>query len=119
MPVRPHVITNRNRLLWHAVRAYKGTALPIALKATSTTIEGDRYGDYLFASRGHVEIIDHTDEGIIEHLMTCTRSATIIKLKVQDSSNVWRFATSWPSSTGPAYIVYPGDGTSSHTFPRP
>jgi hypothetical protein len=113
------LIADRNRLLWRAVRAHRGNAPPIALKAISYSIEGDVYEEYLFASRGHVEIVEHTDEGLIEHLKTCSRKEPIVKLKRQDSSKLWRFATSAPSSTSPAYIVYPGDGTSSHIFPRP
>lgn len=113
------LIADRNRLLWRAAKAHQGNAPPIALKAISYSIEGDVYEEYLFASRGHVEVVEHTDDGLIEHSNTCSRKVSIIKLKAQDSSKLWRFATSAPYSTSPAYIVYPGDGTSPHIFPRP
>jgi hypothetical protein len=112
------LIPDRNRLLWDAVKASSGSAAPIALKAISDTIEGDTIEEYLFASRGEVEVVVREDEGIIQHLSTCARRVPMIKLKVQDSGKLWRFATSAPSPVTRAYIVFPGDGSGPHTFPR-
>jgi hypothetical protein len=102
------LIRVRNRLLWDAVRAYSGRRPPIALKTIGISVEGDKSEKYLFVSRDHVEVIDHHEEGMIEHLNTCVRRAVIIKLKVQDSNKLWRFVTSAPSSSATrAYVVFP------------
>jgi hypothetical protein len=116
---RQAAIAKRNRLLWEALKAYKGTAPPIALKALSYSIEGDEFEDYLFASRNKVEVVEHVN-GHIEETRTCTRPVPIIKLKVQDSSHLWRFVRTAPSSVTPAYIAFPANEDSGpYTFPWP
>ena len=53
--------------------------------------------------------MEHTDEGMIEHLSTCTCQLPIIKLKVKSDSpgSPWRFASKAPLPSEEAYITYP------------
>lgn len=108
----------RNRLLWKALRAYEGNAAPIVLKAISYSIEGDSYEEYFSASRGEAKVVSHEDDGMITYFNTCIRSLPMIKVKVQDRSKLWRFATSAPSPDAPAYIVFPSGGEGAHIFPN-
>jgi hypothetical protein len=102
------LVADSNRLLWRAVQAFEGKTNPIALKHTSYSIEGDRLERYLLASRGRAELVEHTDEGMIEHLNTCRCPLNMIKLKVKfDPAAVWRFASKAPLPSAEAYITYP------------
>ena len=113
----PSLIPGRNQLLWNAVRAYKGIVPPIALKSIAYSIEGDKLEEYLFASRDKVEVVRHTDKGLMERLETCTLQVPIIKLREQDADKVWHFVSA-PSLVTRVYIVFPGDESGPHTFPR-
>jgi hypothetical protein len=103
------LIADSNRLLWRAVQAFDGKTDPIALKNISYSIEGDRFERYLLASRGRAELVEHTDDGMIEHLNTCRCPLSMIRLKVKlnDPAAPWRFASKAPLPSAEAYITYP------------
>jgi len=101
------MIPDRNQLLWDAVKAYKGVAPPIALKAIAYSIEGDELEEYLFSSPEGVEFIEHKDKGMMEQLRTCTRRVSIIRLKERDADKLWHFVNA-PSLVTRVYIVFPG-----------
>jgi hypothetical protein len=104
-------VSESNRLLWKAVQAFEGKGAPIALKHIAYSIEGDKLEEYLRASHGRAELVEHTDEGMIEHLSTCTCQLPIIKLKVKSDNpgSPWRFASKVPLPSEKAYITYPTD----------
>ena len=114
------LIAESNRLLWRAVQAFEGKREPVALKHISYSIEGDRLERYLLASRGRAELVEHTDEGMIEHLNTCRCPLSVIRLKVKldDRPAVWRFVSKMPLPSAEAYITYPTALGSGHFPPH-
>ena len=113
-------ISDTNELLWRAVQAFHGKRGPITLKHFGYSIEGDRLEEYLKASRGRAEYIFHSNEGMMEHLETCTCPLAEIKLKVKAPIKhaLWQFAFRAPLPSAEAYITYPGEHERMNTFPR-
>jgi hypothetical protein len=102
------LIADSNHLLWRAVQAFDGKTGPIALKHTAYSIEGDRLEEYLLASRGRAVVVSYTNEGMIEHLSTCTCPLAMIKLKVKSHAPaaLWRFVSAAPRPREEVYIAY-------------
>jgi hypothetical protein len=113
------LIADSNHLLWRAVQAFDGKAGPIALKHTAYSMEGDKLEEYLLASRGRAVVVSHTNEGMIEHLSTCTCPLAMIKLKVKSHAPaaVWRFLSTAPRPSEEVYIAYPADPSRNGHFP--